>query len=339
MLIVNCSDIDRILEGFGAFEKTVSVSELQRYYYERHDPASKEVRLIVKAGFPSGGPLVIRFKNEADVTPESLESQCRFAEELRKNGIITPRQYQSDGAYARWYEVHGYHVLVTVEEFVENEIKVVDAAVAEKTGEMLAKTHDISEKNDLHVSNAVLFDPFSANDLFDVGSFLSLGSAFSGGDRSLFDEIVQQYRAYMEVLSPLKEQPRYAVQGDISNCNLYQTSAGEIGVFDFNRCGDNNLFCDAVMQAVYEARQMDYPDGTGGAVRPEILAAFWRGYRSVRKFSEEQQAWYPYLYAVINAFWSSDIKWNEDSLVNAVKNGNPKRAREWLEAIRQHLTI
>ena len=39
--------------------------------------------------------------------------------------------------------------------------------------------------------------------------------------------------------------------------NLYQAASGEIGVFDFNRCGDNNLFCDAVMQAVFEARLMD----------------------------------------------------------------------------------
>ena len=161
MFIVDRFDIDAILKDFGSFGAVKSVSELQRDHYEQNDPNSKEVRLIVKAGTASGEALVIRFKNESDVTKEIMESQCRFAEELRKNGVITPRQYQLDGAYARWYDVHGYHVLVTVEEFVENEIKVVDAAVAEKTGEMLAKTHDISEKNDLHVSNAVLFDPFA----------------------------------------------------------------------------------------------------------------------------------------------------------------------------------
>lgn len=339
MLIVDRSDIDTILKDFGSFGEVEYVSELERYHYEQHDPHSKEVRLIVKAGFASDSPLVIRFKNEADVTREIMESQSRFADELRKNGIITPRQYQSDGAFARWYDINGYHVLVAVEEFAENEITVVDAATAEKTGELLARMHSISEKNDLHVSNAVLFDPFAANDLFAAASFLSLGSAFSGGDRALFDKIVQRYGAYMEVLSPLKAQPRYAVQGDISCCNLYRTCSGELGIFDFNRCGDNNLFCDAVMQAVFEARLMDYPDGAGDDIRPEVLTSFLRGYRSVRDFSEEQQNWYPYLYAVINAFWSSDIRWNEDSLVNAVKNGDTERAREWLAAIWQRLTI
>lgn len=149
----------------------------------------------------------------------------------------------------------------------------------------------------------------------------------------MYDKIVQKYNACMDILAPLKSQPRYAVQGDISDCNLYQTRSGEIGIFDFNRCGDNNLFCDAVMQAVFEARLMDYPDGSNCGMEEEILASFWKGYRSVRDFSEEQQNWYPYLYAIIDAFWSSDIKWNEDSLTNAVKNGDMEKTREWLETI------
>ena len=161
MLVVKCSDIDRILKDFGSFEKTKYVSELQRDNYEKNDPASKEVRLVVKAGFVPDRPLVIRFKNETDVTAEIMESQCRFADEMRKNGVMVPRQYQTNNAFARWYDVNEYHVLVTVEEFVENEVTAVDAAIAEKTGELLAKMHSISEKNDLHVSSAVLFDPVS----------------------------------------------------------------------------------------------------------------------------------------------------------------------------------
>lgn len=56
---------------------------------------------------------------------------------------------------------------MTAEEFVENEVTVVDLGTARKTGELLAKTHSIAEKNDLHVNNRVLFDPVADfNDLF-----------------------------------------------------------------------------------------------------------------------------------------------------------------------------
>lgn len=149
----------------------------------------------------------------------------------------------------------------------------------------------------------------------------------------------------MAILSPLKAQPIYAVQGDISFCNLYQTCLKEttkdkeslLGIFDFNRCGDNNLFCDAVMQAIFEARLMEYPKALTGDIESQILTSFLRGYCSVRSFSEEQKNWYPYLYAVTDAFWSANIKWNEDSLMNAFKNGDMEKVHRWLEVIWQRL--
>lgn len=337
MLVVSSADIDGVLKDFGNFSEVKQVSELQRYDYE-DAPGSEQVRLIVKADLVSDPPLVIRFKNEADVTLEGLEGQCRFADVLRKNGILTPYQYpSSNGAFAGRRQIDRYDVIVTVEQFAEHEIEAVDPAIAWKTGTMLAKMHNISEWNDLHVPNQVLFDPFTSNDLFDFESFASLEPLIGKREKPLFNQIVERYHACMAVLAPLSKQSRYAVQGDISNCNLYQTVSGEIGVFDFNRCGDNNLFCDAVMQAVFEARLMDYPDGAEGDWGDRILTSFLRGYDSVRRFSEEQRQWYPYLYALINGFWSSDIRWDDNSLANALHRGDAEGTQEWLETIWRQL--
>lgn len=335
MFVATLADISNVLSDFGIASEIKSASELQRYDYD--NSTSKEVRLIVKVELMSSLPLVVRFKNEVDVSLEAVESQSRFADILRKNGILTPFQYQSAGAFAKRYKINGYEVIVTVEQFAENEIRIVDAAIAEKTGELLAKMHNVSEKRDIHVSGKVLFDPFSTNDLFDFESFQLLEPNLSRDNRALFLRIVQMYHTYMKILAPLKKQPRYAVQGDISNCNLYRAPSGEVGIFDFNRCGDNNLFCDAVMQAVFEARLMDYSDDARDDIRPEILISFLRGYRSVRNFSKVQQNCYPYLCAIIDAFWSSDIRWNENSLMNAVKNGDMKNVQKWLEIIWQRL--
>lgn len=333
MFAVTPTDFDMVLSDFGIPSKVESISELQRY----DNSPSKEVRLIVKVKLTSGPPLAVRFRHERDVTLEKVESQSRFADALRKNGVVTPYQYSSADVFARRYRLNGYEVVVTVEQFVENEIKIVDAVTAEKTGKLLAKMHQISEERDLHVSNQVLFDPFSKNDLFDFESFQSLEPDLSEDHRAAFRRILQTYHAYMDILDPLKRQPRYAVQGDISDCNLYQVPSGEMGIFDFNRCGDNNLFCDAVMQAVFEARLMDYSDDARDTIRPEILDAFLRGYGSVRNFSKEQKDWYPYLYAIIDALWSSDIRWNEDSLANAVKNEEMPSVQKWLETIWRRL--
>lgn len=339
MFRVDYADIESILQDYNIVSKIRGISELQRYHYERDDPSSKEVRLIVKIDLEDKSSLVIRFKNEEDVTIDLIESQSQFAAELKNNGIIAPTQYQANGKFANWYHIGGYDVIVTVEQFVENEIKAVDAQTAKKTGELLAKTHTISEQLDLHVDNAVLFDPFAHNDLFAFDAFMSLEHVLEGDDKALFDRIVGTYHTYMEVLAPLRKQPQYAVQGDISDCNLYLTHQGEVGIFDFNRAGDNILFCDAVMQAIFEARLMNYPENKEADFEAKILASFLDGYCSVRSFSKEERQWYPYLYAIIDAFWSADILWNEDSLLNAQKAGDSERVRRWLSTIWERLAI
>lgn len=67
--------------------------------------------------------------------------------------------------------------------------------------------------------------------------------------------------------------------------------------------------------------------------------SFFKGYRSVRSFSKEQQHLYPYLHAVINAFWSSDIRWNEDSLFHAHKSGDMESVHRWFLIIWERLTL
>ena len=327
MFNVARAELKHVLEDFGVVSELKSVSELQRSNYKEDNPGTQEVRLIVKAELTDGPPLVVRL----------WESQCRFADALRENGIATPRQYRSGSAFVKTYSLCGRNVFVTVERFVEREIRVVDPQTAEKTGELLARMHNIAEQRDLHAAGRVLFDPFAPNDLFDVDAFLSVGEALSGENRALFDQIRQTYNDHMDTLSALNRRPRYAVQGDISDCNLYETASGEIGAFDFNRSGDNVLFCDAVMQAVFEARLMDYPPDLGEDREEQIFTAFLRGYCSVRPFSEAERACWPYLYAVIDAFWSSDVRWREDSLTNAVAAGDRERTRERLETILRRL--
>ncbi len=193
MFKVNNTDIETILTDFGVTSKLHSFTELQRYYYEKDNLDSKEVRLIVKAELESAPPVVVRLKNEADVTLELIESQSRFAETLLNNGIITPYQYRSMGNFARWYTINGYDVIVTVEQFVEGEVKVVTAETAEKTGRLLAQMHNIAEDHSLHVENDVLFNPFDGNDLFSFDDFREAGAALTGDEAVFYNKIVDKY--------------------------------------------------------------------------------------------------------------------------------------------------
>lgn len=325
--------LEEILTDFGIDTKVKSFIELQRYHYEKHDPQSKELRLIIKVELNNQLPIVIRFKNETGLTLELIENQSRFASLLLKNGIETPKQYSCGGNYAKWYSVGNYDVIVTVEQFVEGELQYIDSEIAEVTGMLLARTHNIAEHADYHVHNDVLFNPLQENDLFSVIEFLRYKDQLMSIEPDLYKSIINQYEEFLDRISVFRDEPRYAVQGDISDCNLYKTEDGEIGMFDFNRCGDNNLYFDAIMQAVFVARLMNYPDNYTGKSEELILPAFLRGYNRERTFSDMQKKIYPYLYAVINAFWSADIIWNDNNLRHSIEAGDKEKISMWMKEI------
>lgn len=338
MLSIEITDINPILEAYGA-APAISFEELQRYNYEDEGEDAKHVRLILKANLNDGSAVVVRLKNESDVTLEMIEQQCRFANLLYENGIPTPRQYSSNDSFANLYTVNGYELIVCVEDFAEGGITEVNAETAEKTGALLARTHNIAERFNAHVEADVLFDPFKLNDLFTVPEFDKVIPQEDSELREVSQKIMSLYNEYMEKLSPLKAEPSYAVQGDISDCNLYRTKDGGIGLFDFNNSGDCNLFCDAFMQAVFEARLMDYSEECRQNSEQIILPAFLKGYDSQRPFSALQKKLMPYLYAIIDAFWAAYTLWGKDGLQTAIYNKDNAQIKCCIYGILERISV
>lgn len=246
MFNVNTTDIMHILSDYGIKDKIVDTEELLRYNYPDE---SREVRVIIKCTFESYNAVIVKFKWENDVTAELIEAQTRFSEHLAENGVHTAHFHKCSENYVKKYTLNGYDILVTIEDFVENEIKTVTPDIAENTGHTLAITHNIAERDNLHVDAPVLFDPFAEwNDLFSYDMFAELKEKFPADDAAAFDEAEKLYKMHMDKLETLKNRPKYAIQGDISDCNLFIAADGTVGMFDFNRCGDAVLFCDLIMQ-------------------------------------------------------------------------------------------
>lgn len=328
MFTVSTTDILRILSDYGIEDKIVDTEELLRYDYSDE---SREVRVIIKCTFENRNAVIVKFKWENDVTAELIEAQTRFSEHLAENGVHTARFHKCGGTYVKTYTINGYNVLVTVEDFAENEIKIVTPEIAEKTGRTLAMTHNIAERDNMHVDAPVLFDPFAEwNDLFSYDTFAELRDKFPAEDAFVFDEAEKLYRMHTEKLELLKSRPKYAVQGDISDCNLFIAADGSVGMFDFNRCGDAVLFCDLIMQAVFEARLMDYDRELTYEYTDELFAAFLRGYESVREITAEEKAVIPHFLAVINAFWLGDVRWGDESMTSLIEKGDIESARKKL---------
>ena len=126
MFEVTLADIRKIANEYSIDECPTAFYELQRYNYDDENKDSKEVRLIIKVVFEKHSAVVIRFKNEWNVTKKHIEAQCCFAVQLSMGGIKTPYIYHIDGHYANDYHINRYDVIVTIEDFCEGEVKAVD---------------------------------------------------------------------------------------------------------------------------------------------------------------------------------------------------------------------
>lgn len=302
-----------LLEAFGVTEPLMESSVLLTRVCAPEKMCEEEFRLILRLDFASRPSLVLKLRGGEGLrnTPVAIASQCRFADTLHRCGFPTPA-YLRCGAdsFTLACTLRGYALTATVEEYAGKELTQVDASIAFQTGLQLAVMHNIAEQEDCHCIGEVIFDFFSPNDLFAMEDLEELLPRLPEKARSRAEGLLREGRRRMDELAPLSKRPRYAVQGDISDCNSYLTPDGALGFFDFNCGGDNILFCDAVMQGWFEAHLMTYAGPRSEALAHTLFESFARGYHEQRPFSEEERRVIPVMYALITAFDAGRI-WRE----------------------------
>lgn len=315
-------ELRAILDEFGITAEITGREDLLRYNYKKYDPDSEEIRLILRADLNGRTPVVIKFINEYEYPTRLIEEQAAFSEHLRECGVPTARRYMCGGVRCVERVIDDARVDVTVEDFETGEIKLIDRDNIVKIGALLAHTHDIAERDDCHADGPVLFDILKENDLMGYDRFSEQMKKLTGAALERAQQIERLYLERMARLEPLRARPTYATQGDISDCNLFVNAAGEIGMFDFNNCGENRLFVDAIMQGVFEARLMDYAEPIAFDESRELFRAFMRGYTAVRPLSDEDRVLLPDMWAVINGMWLGDIAFMDDSLAKSMERGD-----------------
>lgn len=343
MFTLPSEKIPLILSVFGINSPVSGCTELQRYDYTDADSGYEELRLILKADFAGRNSAVIRISAEDIFPNEVLEAQAEFSEHLRERGINVPRRYRASEQYCRRLapimELENRKATVSVEDFMEGEIKSVNPEIAYKSGILLAQTHNISESDNCHVNFHVLFNPLSENDLFFTpGEFCEITKNLGSEFNVIKEKILDEYRRRLEQLKPMEKYPGFAVQGDFSDCNMFMDGEGNLGLFDFNNCGDNILFADSVMQAYFISHLMEYSQELTEDFSAELFKSVLRGYNSVRPFSSEEMSLIPPLYAVINAFEGGNLYYNENSLKKVMENGDGERISFLLNRVMKRIT-
>ncbi|WIV19837.1 hypothetical protein QPK24_03605 [Paenibacillus polygoni] len=334
---------NHISDILALYRMTDPITELT-YFIERYyiDPNTSTpcVKVIVKANFENADSVVVKCINEEEHPGHIIEQQSVFSEHMRTNGIITPRRYPAAGeeqALCLTYFIENTPLIVSVEEYIGEEIRKIDLRTAYKIGRLMGEMHRIAERDNLHMEANSIFDVIGYNEASGYNRFKELGEA---GHLQLdkYQQITEMYEHRMKNLHTVwSGLPRFATQGDYSINNL--TWVGEeIGIFDYNIAGEATLVGDMVTEGLLTAYEMDLAEGLTREDKLRLFDSFIDGYRDMRKLHDAERRVLNDLYAVVSSMWFTSIRYHEDSLEKLLERAELDKINTLLEEMKQILS-
>lgn len=324
-------ELQNLTDVIALYNISTPISDF-RFFINGYDEETSEIKVITKVGFTHRSPLVVKFVKEDDHPHNLIEQQSTFSEYLRVQGIITPKRYKSEGNYCAKYKLENMNVVVTVEDYLGKEIKALDTKLAYKIGQLMAKTHSISEKGNCHIDNNTIFNVVGYNEVSGFDSFVELGE--SGKiNLVIYEQIKKEYTTKLNKIKLLwSTLPRYATQGDFCINNL--TYVGEkIGIFDYNIAGDETLVGDMVLEGLLAANEMDLTNGLSDKNRVDLFRCFFNGYTDVRPLTADEKNVLNDIYTISSSLWFTRIIYNENSLMKLVERNEMSKVNLLLQDI------
>ena len=291
-----------------------------------------EARYVLRAYIKDGRSYVVKLTCAKRFPHERIERQSRFSEQLRRNGIQTPRRYAAGGAYCVKCKKRGFDFSVTVEDYAGAELKLLDMPTARELGALLARCHEISRRENCLIGAPTIFDIAGRHEMSAYSEFRALGGT-PGIDSALHSAVLEAYDARLErALSGLAHCPRHAVQGDLAINNLSRQN-GQLCMFDYNCAGDDYLAADMISQGLYISTKMEYAQSMEAAKPHDpgaMFGEFMQGYTGQRQLSEAELCAADDYYAVSAAMWASEITEGENCLPLLLQRGDFEAANRRL---------
>lgn len=306
--MIDTSIIDNTLAQFG-FAKSTERQQLQ--HFERND----KLRIVMKATTTDEYTIVIKFFDDPDVRPQSLEVQGLMSDCYLEAGVIVPRRYQNqEGRYRSTQVVLGRNVSVTVEDYLPGkELELTSLSILLSLGELLGRMHAATEKAKLCVGNGSAWALFVGSEVDMVGEFdenADNANRFFSDMRNhpidvvLLDDIEMRFYAKRNELESFWAcLPKGAVQGDLSPNNVLVDDAGNItGIIDFHLAGDEVYVNHMMSEGVFLSYSCDQVEGETPAMRDDYLYSFVEGYQRHRTLSDTEKGTLNLLYNIFKPF-------------------------------------
>lgn len=337
------SHIQNVLQLYGIKQDIKGICFLYEEYEEGTPPRAK---IIARVEMIDKSHYIVKFVLEEEHPESLIEEQSIFSECIRRNGINTARRFKSDKKYCIPYSVDGLIFAVTVEEYIGEEIKVIDYDNIGEVASLMATMHIISENNTCHISGGTIWNIFDDNSDIMRGymKFSELIKSkeidFNLYNTDLYYKIIKLYNERKAKLERLwGKLPRYATQGDYSINNLTHVN-GAVGIFDYNISGDEVLVSDMIIEGLFISKEMDLKEGLAEEDREGLFQSFVKIYMQNRKLCQYELRVLNDIYAVVVPFWWTRIIFDkENSLIKLVNDRNIDKVNAFLEKTYNMLSV
>ncbi|WP_047912861.1 hypothetical protein [Paenibacillus sp. TCA20] len=302
--------LEEILFAYGIKNQITDTHDYIKQYSVSDTP---RVKAIIRTDFVDRPSVVFKMIKQKEHPRWKMEQQSIFSEHMRRNGILTPKRYISEGQYCISVWIENVELDVIVEDYLGEEIRTIDVETAGRIGQLMARMHIISERDDCHIDADSIFKVTGYNEASGYERFRELGEA-GYLNQEKYERIIQLYEDRMNRIQAMwPELPRHATQGDYSINNLVLRD-GAAGIFDYNIAGDETLVGDLIVEGLLVANEMDLAEGLSTDDRPQLFNAFYDGYSKVRPLQELEQAVVKDVHAVVASMWFTTIRYEEDSM-------------------------
>lgn len=313
-------EVTQILNRFNIRDKVLEIKSIQES--ENNENYRGLFRITTE-----NKVFVCRISNEKNYPMTLVEKQSQFAMLLHSNGINTAKKYVSQGNYCIHHLINGIEMLITLEEYVGEDISDINIGILKEFGEVLGKVHSVSSEYPFVIGKSFVSD-YIQNDKARFSKILEKADpplpnlSYLHMAEMFHDNLVNELSKKWHLL------PAGAVHGDLGAFNNLMNTANGVGIIDYNLAGDEAYLGDVLSSYYASIHKYLWKDVFAGISEFNAFLTFWKGYSEYYSISEIEIEYFPQVSALFDGLFyckcAIDI-WNngfQEEALSMIKAGD-----------------
>lgn len=228
--------------------------------------------------------------------------QAEFSEKVRGVGLNVPRKYKSGGCYCKNVTFCNTLFVVSIEDFLGNDVTNPTPQLAMFLGTSLGRMHEFAYSEGVYIGCGATYKAI----VRETATFDRISSHFPPEciSKEYYDSILCHHNSVLNELSRLwPNLPKATTHSDLGLLNNVVSYNAEYGIIDFNLAGDEVLISDFLITWYSSIYDFDFINKSRTYDIGELKDAYWNGYQTHRIIHDKERSIIPSLSQFLNGIY------------------------------------